>query len=107
MYKCDRVSISLLTIWGPAVLRKPPRIKEILSLETSFSCLTSGRWYMQHNKIPLKLEKALAHLCGCSKIAKNSPEGDNAKEALRLLHGRMQRVAAFCVKMEGKKWRQG
>lgn len=35
---------------------------------------------MPHNEISVKLEEPLAHLCGCSKAAKNSQGGDRAKE---------------------------
>ncbi len=36
---------------------------------------------MLHNQVLAKSKEARAHLCRCSKAAKNSPERDGAKEA--------------------------
>lgn len=65
---------------------------------------------MPHNNIPVKLEEAPAHLCRCSKAAKNSREGWWSKKRLHVwcacnseeAQDRLWHAAAFCVKMGGE-----
>lgn len=75
----------LLEDLGTCSATRAQCIKEIRSLEIYSSCLTFRGWCVPHNQIfPVRLEEAVAHLCRCSKAAKNSPEGDGGKRGLRV-----------------------